>query len=98
MSIIIKSMIKSDNANPFSNGIVAIHLVRNVLIEIHHAAKFPLQAKRNPKKNATVQSIISTTITVFTTPNELNLLIENIRRKRNTKLSLTKPNWRTCII
>lgn len=88
----MKSMMKSDNANPFSNGIVAMHLVRNVLTEIHHAAKFPLQAKRNPKKNATVQSIISTTITILTMPNEVNLLVENIRRKRNTKLSLTKPN------
>lgn len=96
MAIIMKSMMKSDSANPFSSGIVGMH-VRNVSREIHHAAKFPLQANRNAKKNATAQSIISTIITRFTTSNNVKLPTEKIRRKRNKKLSLTKPSWRTCI-
>lgn len=97
MAIMMRSMMQSDSANAFSNGIVAKHLVRSVLTEIHHAAKSPLQANRNAKKNATVQINISMIMTRLTTPNEVNLLIEKIRRKRNTKLSFTRPNWRTCI-
>ena len=80
MTTIMKSMMKSDMANPFSNGIVSMHLVGRALTEIHQAAKFLPQAKRKAKKNATVQSVKSTTITVITIPNELDLLVEKIRR------------------
>lgn len=82
MTMTMKSMMKSDSANPFSNGIVAMHSVRKVSMEIHQAAKCPLQAKRKARKNAIVQSITSTTISKLVIPNAVDtlMLVKKIRR------------------
>lgn len=91
-------MMESDNANPFSNDKIGMHLARKVLTDIHHAAKSVLQAKKKVKKNPAVQIIIRIVMARVVIPNKVDLLTEKIRRKKSTKLILTVPSWRTCNI
>ena len=55
----IKSVMKSEMANPFSSASVSKHLVFSIATDVHQALKLSRQAKRRASQKAIIQTTIN---------------------------------------